>query len=78
MKNNHIVYMAMYRDTCMYIGSGKPDRHKHINSGISHCYQANKHHFRGEVCDIEIPYKGLSKEDSLRIEKELISEIKPI
>ena len=70
--------MALYRNTCMYIGSGKPERYKHINSGISHCYQANKHHFRGEVCDIEITHTDLSKEESLNIEKDMIEKLNPV
>lgn len=75
--NNYIVYGAYIDKNIMYVGSGKPERWKHIISGTSHCYLANKAHFDGRNVEVKILRKGLTKEDSLKEECRLIQELKP-
>ena len=63
MKNNHIVYAAFdSKGNCLYVGEGKPDRYKHITSGVSHVYEANKWHFANKQVVVKILHEGLTKE----------------
>jgi len=39
------VYLCYLEDEIVYVGSGKLNRHKHCNSGISHVYELNRLHF---------------------------------
>lgn len=78
MENNHIVYAAFDMDgVCLYVGEGQPDRWKHIISGTSHVYEANKWHFLGRKIDVKILAKNLKKNDAVSLEKEKILELKP-
>lgn len=79
MENNiHIVYVAYdINGLCMYVGEGKPDRWKHLVSGISHVYEANRWHFDNRKLDIKIVAEGLSKEDAVKLEAEKIKELYP-
>lgn len=76
--SNHIVYAGYYEGTCVYVGEGKPDRYKHLTSGVSHVYEANYYHHTGRVVEVKVLMSGLSKEDSVRFEKELILTLKPL
>ena len=76
--DNHIVYAGYYEGTCVYVGEGKPDRYKHLTSGVSHVYEANYYHHTGRVVEVKVLKFGLSKEDSVRFEKELILTLKPL
>ena len=79
MKNNYIVYAAFDdKGNCLYVGEGKPDRYKHITSGVSHVYEANKWHFKNKFIDVKILHSGLSKESAMNIECEEINRLKPI
>ena len=63
MSNDHIVYAAFdSKGNCLYVGEGKPDRYKHITSGVSHVYEANKWHFSGKHISVSVIYSGLTKE----------------
>lgn len=75
----YVVYVAYSEegDKCLYVGSGTKERPKHISSGISHVYEANRYHFQGKTPIVEIVASGLSKEESLYIEKEKIIELNP-
>lgn len=80
MENNtYIVYVAYdVSGTCLYVGEGKPDRWRHIISGTSHVYEANRWHFKNKNPVVKVLHEGLTKEDSRRIEYELIQELKPL
>ena len=79
MKNSHIVYAAFdVKGNCLYVGEGKPDRYKHITSGVSHVYEANKWHFKNKFIDVKILHSGLSKESAMSVECEEINRLKPI
>ncbi len=78
MKNNHIVYAAFDKNNdCLYVGEGKPDRYKHITSGVSHVYEANKWHFKDKFIRVDILYSGLTKEEAVTLEKETIRKLHP-
>lgn len=78
MENNHIVYAAFDNNgVCLYVGEGKEDRWKHIISGTSHVYEANKWHFLGRKIEVKILADNLLKRDAERIEKDKILELKP-
>lgn len=48
------VYLCYLEDEIVYVGSGKLNRHKHCNSGISHVYELNKLHFEGVIFDVKV------------------------
>lgn len=76
--NNHIVYAGYYKDVCMYVGEGKPDRYLHLNSGVSHVYEANYYHHTGKVVEVEVLLEGLTKDEAKREEQLLINTLMPI
>ena len=61
----------------LYVGKGKGDRYRHVNSGISTCKAANKHYFTyGEIhCLPEFNY--LTNQEALDLEGSLIKELQP-
>jgi len=71
------VYMGIYKNEVVYIGEGKEGRSSHLNSGISHVYQANKLHFADGVVKIEIVETFNTKEEAKRLELKLIEEMNP-
>lgn len=78
MGNNHIAYAAFDSEgNCLYVGEGKPDRYKHITSGVSHVYEANRWHFAGKKVIVKILYEGLTKDEAVSKEKEQIDKLKP-
>lgn len=70
------VYIGKLNGEYKYIGSGRKGRHKHLNSGVSNVYQANKLHFEGGGLSVEVFYYN-SKEESLKKEVELITAHQP-
>jgi hypothetical protein len=72
---DHIVYLVKDADgQVRYIGEGKSDRWKHVNSGVSHNFKINEHRFiRGEM-DVVVLYQGLTKTEALSIEKALLKK----
>jgi len=78
MENNHIVYAAFDTNgNCMYVGEGKPDRYKHITSGVSHVYEANKWHFARRKLRVDILAEGLTKAEAMKLEQKKIEELTP-
>lgn len=78
MGSCYIVYAAFdANDVCLYVGEGKPDRWKHIISGTSHCYEANRWHFAGKQIKVNILAEGLTKQAAIDLEKAKIGELKP-
>ena len=78
MSNDHIVYTAFdSKGNCLYVGEGKPERYKHVTSGVSHVYEANKWHFSGKPISVSVIYSGLTKRKALELEKLEISKLKP-
>lgn len=68
-----VVYRARdFEGVIRYFGEGKEDRPDHVNSGVSHNYKINEHYFTKGPMKVEILKKGLSKQESLAIEKFLI------
>lgn len=73
----HYVYMAVVEGEPVYIGSGKGDRHKHVNSGVSHNYGLNQLHFSGVRMEVLAFKENLTKTESEKLEKELIAYYNP-
>ena len=72
---DHIVYQAMDTEGKLrYIGEGKLDRWKHVNSGASHNVKINEHFFTKGPMDVEIIYEGLTKPEALSIERLLLAK----
>lgn len=72
-----VVYKAVVLGETVYIGSGAMGREKHCASGCSHVYELNKYHFEGTPIDVVIIRKGLTKEESILLEKEYILSVRP-
>lgn len=71
---DHIVYGAYDHEGALrYIGEGRSDRYLHVNSGISHNYKLNEHHFLKGEMKVDIFAEGLTKPKALAIEKFLIN-----
>lgn len=74
----YYVYFAICDSDVVYIGSGKGDRYKHVNSGTSSCWLLNKLYFQNKTIICVRVVKGLTKEDSMSIEQILVESIKPL
>lgn len=72
---DHIVYQVKDADgQVRYIGEGKSDRWKHVNSGVSHNFKINEHRFVRGKMDVSVLYEGLTKTEALSIEKALLKK----
>ena len=72
---DHIVYQVKDAEGKLrYIGEGKLERWKHVNSGASHNVKINEHFFTKGPMDIEIIHEGLTKPEALSIERLLLSK----
>lgn len=72
------VYVYKLADNVMYVGEGKKDRHLHITSGVSHVYEANELHFKGESKSLTVEVFPVdTKEEAVTLEDKLISELHP-
>ena len=80
IQNNYIVYTTRITETqeLVYIGSGLEGREQHVTSGISHNYFLNCLHFNEIEVNVEVIHTGLTKQESLDIELDLIRKNKPI
>lgn len=77
-ENNYLVYEVRLDNIPIYIGSGKKGREEHVKSGSSHNPELNKLFFtRPHDMVVTILMEGLSKEESLEIEKGYIQAISP-
>lgn len=80
MKNNknHEVYVVKdLENNYLYIGSGQLGRHKHCSSGTSHVYALNEMHFLKQEYRVEVIKVGLTKQESLAIERDMIERLSP-
>ena len=72
---DHVVYSVKdWESNVRYIGEGKRDRPKHVNSGASHNWKINEHFFTKGEMTVERLHEGLTKSESLAIEKMLIKQ----
>lgn len=78
INKDYYVYSGAYGGKIVYVGKGVKERCLHLNSGISHLYEANKLHFLGEQIDIKIELEGLTSEQALEEEKRLIIDWQPL
>lgn len=80
---DYYVYCAYQGSELLYIGFGKGDRIKHVNSGKSHNPYLNKRYFMEELLDYPKVTSSkivteLTKNDALDLEKYLIYRHKPL
>ncbi len=74
----HYVYIAKEGDEVCYVGSGQGIRYSHVNSGISHNYKLNYHHFmKKDKLLVEIYKENMDKESARELEDRLIKELNP-
>ena len=79
-KDFYEVYVAYDKQgNPLYVGQGAKGRHKHCTSGKSHNKLLNKFYFtQGEnELVVKVVHSNLTKEDSLRIEKDMIQNLNP-
>lgn len=76
--DNYIIYEVLYKKRVVYIGSGRPEREKHVTSGASHNADLNKLFFTDpDNIQVNVIRTDLSKEESLLMEKEYIQAVEP-
>lgn len=76
--NNYLIYEVLYKGKVVYIGSGLPDRPKHVKSGKSHNINLNQLFFTDpDNVVISILRENLSQEESLEMEKDYIQAYEP-
>lgn len=73
----YYVYTGKVDDQIVYVGKGTGARRDHLNSGISSCYAANRHHHTGGWVHTDIVYRTPNEADALELELHLIREISP-
>ena len=72
---DHIVYSVKDAEGhLLYIGEGKIDRWKYVNSGASHNFKINEYFFSKGPMEIEIVYEGLTKPEAISIELLLLAK----
>ena len=69
---DNYVYVAKVDGEIKYVGRGKGDRLKHVDSGISHVYELNRDHFLGRCIEVGVMVNGLSLEEAKIVEKDYI------
>lgn len=75
--DGYYIYSAKHNDETVYIGKGKSSRFMHCVTGTSHVYELNSLHFLGEKVEVSILRDGLTETDAIRLERELIEEVRP-
>lgn len=77
-ENDYIVYEVRLNNIPIYIGSGKKGREEHVKSGSSHNPELNKLFFtKPHEMVVTVIREGLSKEESLEMEKGYILALQP-
>lgn len=77
-ENDYVVYMAYHNGMVMYVGSGKKDRPKHLNSGSSHNELLNQLKFKVKNIQYKVIFKTANRKESLDKEKEIIDLTRPL
>lgn len=78
MNNNYVVYEVCYLGKCVYIGSGEKGRENHALSGKSSSVKLNELFFKDkENMSVLVLRDGLSKEESLELERDFIMANEP-
>lgn len=76
---DYVVYEVAYKDKVVYIGSGTKDRSLHPVSGKSNNVELNRLYFTDpDNLKVTIIREGLTKEESLEMEKGFIMATEPI
>ena len=74
---SHIVYTAYDSDDKLrYIGEGKENRDKHVNSGASHNVKINEHFFTKGPKRIERIDDGLTKGEARAFERAILNQLR--
>jgi hypothetical protein len=74
---DHIVYLAYDIDEILrYVGEGKPDRFKHVNSGASHNVKINEHFFKRGEMRVDVIEQGLTKAEALAFERAILNNLR--
>lgn len=76
-KGKYYVYTATLDGEVLYVGKGKKDRYRHVNTGISHVLELNRLFFEGAKVVAGIYKDNLTEDEALSLESMLIQEIKP-
>lgn len=76
LEDKYVVYFGFVDNELVYIGRGKEGRECHLNTGISHVYEANKLHFDGGSVDITKVYVK-DYDESVNIERVLTKAFNP-
>lgn len=77
-KVSYVVYVGRYGDQVMYVGEGKSGREKHLTSGMSHIYAANRYHFTGLEVIVTVERVCATKDEAKSLEKSLIAKYNPL
>lgn len=76
---DYVVYEVTYKDKIVYIGSGIRSRADHPVSGKSNNVELNRLYFTDpENLKVTIIREGLTKEESLEMEKGFIMATEPV
>lgn len=75
---DHYVYAAIFNGEIVYIGRGTHSRYLHVLSGASSSKYLNMLHFQEEKVIVGIVQDGLSKKESMQMEKYYLSKYKPV
>lgn len=75
--SKNIIYFCFIDNDLTYIGRGQDGREFHLNTGMSHVYEANRAHFEGKEFKIH-KFLCSSKEESIKLEKDLIRSLNPL
>lgn len=78
LEDEYVVYMAHHKGMVMYVGSGKKDRPRHLNSGSSHNELLNQLKFKVQNIQYKVIFKTQSRQESLEKEKEIIELTRPL
>lgn len=77
-KEDLYVYQGTVDGVIVYVGMGSIDRSDHLNSGVSHVYEANKSHFSGAVVDVTILETFSDRKDAMSYEMDIIRKEQPL
>lgn len=73
----YYVYICTVDGELSYVGMGKGVRYTHCISGRSSCKELNRAYFQKAAMMVEVYKDSLSRQEALRLERELIEQLKP-